>query len=87
MHGISANNFFQAIMKSVPKVFLQLWLACNMCHCFDYMLFVMVYIVYDYVFVGGAVAFDRFGQLFEFSEFAVCMGYFSLMSADVSISY
>ena len=26
--------FLRAIMGSVPKVFLQLWFACNMCHCF-----------------------------------------------------
>ena len=40
MNGICANHLFQAspflraIMGSVPKVFLQLWFACNMCHCF-----------------------------------------------------
>ena len=26
--------FLRAIMGSVSKVFLQLWFACNMCHCF-----------------------------------------------------
>ena len=34
---------------------------------FNYMLLRMVYIVYHDAFVGGAVVFDRVGQLSEFS--------------------
>ena len=34
----------------------------------DYILLRMVYIVYHYVFVGGAVAFDRVGQLSDFAQ-------------------
>ena len=32
----------------------------------DYMVLIMVYIIYHNVFVGGAVVFNRVGQLFEF---------------------
>ena len=39
---------------------------------FDYMLLIMIYIVYSYGFLGGAVAFDLIGQL---SEFIVCYTY------------
>ena len=33
----------------------------------DYMLLIMAYIVYDYIFVGGTIVFDRVGRLSEFA--------------------
>ena len=92
MDGISANGFFQAsaffkaIMGSVLEFFLQLWFACNMCQflleyllnlvTFDYMLLIMVCIVYHDVFVGRAVVFDWVGQA---SEFAVWQHLFCIL--------
>ena len=73
MDGISTNDLFvKAIMGSVPKIFLQLWFACNMyilnLVTLDYMLLIIVYVVYHDTFVGGVVVFDQVGQ---HSEFAV----------------
>ena len=56
---------------------MQLWFASNMCQCLaripldlvrlDYMLLIMVHIAYHDISVGGAIVFDRVGQLSEFN--------------------
>ena len=35
MGGINTHDLFvKVIMGGVPKIFLQLWFACNICQCF-----------------------------------------------------
>ena len=70
-------SFLEVIMGSVLKVFYNFDLPVICASVLlkylldlvtlDYMLLIMVYIVYHYVFVGGAVVFDRIGQLSEFA--------------------
>ena len=79
-------SFRKAIIGIVLNLFLQPRFACNMCQCFlkdlldlvtlDYMLLIMVYIVYQYVYVGGAAVFDPAGQL---SELALCQHLFCIL--------
>ena len=74
MDGISANELFQASAfskgyngkraKDRAIVLLEYFLDLV---TLDYMLLIMVRIVYHDAFVGGAVVFDRVGQLSEFA--------------------
>lgn len=70
-------SFINAIMGSVLKDFLHfdlpvLCASVLLNYLLDlvmlhYMSLIMVYIIYRYVFVCGAVVFDRVGQLSEFA--------------------
>ena len=84
MDGISANDLFQASAFSKGfnkkrKGFFKKFYMPVICASvlleyvlnlvkLDYMLLIMVYIVFHKIFVGGAVAFDQVGQLSEFHQ-------------------
>ena len=70
-------SIIKAIIGSVLKDFLHFYLPVLSASVLsnylldlvtlDCMLLIMVYIIYRYVFVCGAVVFDRVGQLSEFA--------------------
>ena len=74
MNGISASDLFQASSFAVLCASVLFEYLLNLV-TLDYMLLIMLWIVYHDVFVGGAVVFNHVGQLFVFAVYLFCILY------------